>query len=198
MSNKVTVGPAQVDPQVSIGKVQTTGYDVGPVSIDGGSPGQAVGAPAAPGGPSPLAGNAVVPFSEFYAAVQGNPQLAEELVPGITTRQGAKLLKMGQDGKPQVELKTVNQMAKFDQLLRQYHARKSEPEYVPYQNQPFDEKVYPGATGSPIGYLPYIKQDPGGPVMIRNPKHPKTAEIAQQISARQQPMSGSATAEDGE
>lgn len=82
-----------------------------------------VGAPAAPGGASPLQGRAVVPFSEFYAATGGDPTKAEAMVPGITTRQGAKLLQMGQDGKPVVQLKTVQAQAMFDQGYREHQQR---------------------------------------------------------------------------
>lgn len=202
MSNKVDIG--KVSATGYLGPAEVTGgvdAQVGPVSI---APQQDVGAPAAPGGASPLLGFAVVPFSEFYAATGGDKAKAEAMVPGITTQQGAKLLQLGPDGKPMVQLKTVQAQALFDQGMKAHQARKAggEPEWLPLEqaqemfknSRPEElEAMYPGGDEAG-GMTLYQRGDALGRKYVRNPKHPKTAEIARSVRQRQ----GVAVAEDGE
>jgi hypothetical protein len=130
------------------------------------------------------------------------------MVPGITSGQGAKLLKMGPNGKPHVEFKTVEAQALFDKWYREHLAKPQGggapvgpssqpgagggvPEFLPLdKNTKADEATYPGIESAPNGYLPYLQQDEKGHLardaqgrpMIRNPAHPNTQKLIKETS----------------
>jgi hypothetical protein len=52
--------------------------------------------------PQPAQGPQLVPFATFFRLVKGDKVKAEQIVPGITSPEGAKLLRPGPDGKPHV------------------------------------------------------------------------------------------------
>lgn len=203
---QVTVGQPTIDKTVNVGvgTPQMGGPSAAPPAAP---PSQGVGAPSQ-GANSPMQ-NGVVPFSLFYQVIKGDRALAEQLVPGLTTPQGVKLLGASDQGKPTVQFKTVNAMAQFQQLLQQHQAQKThganagpgQPEYVPFDQVQHKmghdglNHAY-GIEDGPANYLgfkQYVKHDPvSGKLMIRNPDHPATKAMVQKESAHRAAMTDDA------
>lgn len=131
MAVKVDVGMPQIEPQVEIGEPIIESSEPAPkkeVRVSVGMPqidrtpqyAVTVGDPiieqAMPGQP-PEKAPQDIPFSDFYAALDGNPALAEKVLPGITSDAGLAMMRVGQDGRPTLRL-TPEQAAAFQQAAK--------------------------------------------------------------------------------
>lgn len=111
MAVKLSIGKPKIDPQVEIGEpvieqptVPTQVSSMPRYAVTVGDPIIEQGMPS--GDPSDNSDE--VPFSDFFAAVKGNPAVAEKIVPGITSDKALAMMRPGTDGRPTLKL-TPNQ-----------------------------------------------------------------------------------------
>jgi len=120
-----------------------------------------------------------VPLVDLANIMRRDKAMAEQLVPGVTdynTAHAKGLLAVQPDGRLHVKL-TAAQRAIYDRLAAAHAPAGGAalpPEYIPVAQLKggMDEARFPGAMQPGFGGIGYLKVQPDGTVMVRNPDHP--------------------------
>lgn len=183
--------------QVTVGKPTggVTGVEVGTPTIT--DPGAAL--PSVEVGTPVIDAEGTVAFHEFYAATQGDADKANQLVPGVATREGVMLLRQGPDGKPRIKLNGPAGQAAFLEMHGEHRTGQKERSAAAEPEWIRPEEFTPAATRAGFktkeevfqyfgpDTTPFV-QGPakaGDSPMVRNPNHPATRKLVEELRARQ-------------
>lgn len=136
-----------------------------------------------------MAPDGSVSFMDFHKVTNGDPEVAEKVVSGITLPSGIHLLATGPNGEPRVKITTPQGKAEYVAAYKAMIAAQTEPEYIPYSQlraMPY-AKVAAAMPGidQPDGIIPYLGAETAeGERLVRNPNHPTTKAISLKYSAK--------------